>query len=181
MLSQAGFGVLFGPIALGIIAFFIAPYYPNVIGASLLMAFVYAAVLYVPAGIALIIAGKLMVQRSFGMPSNPHTKARQKMQYQLALQFRGDALADYEAMVALERMLSVLLGTSATVAGHDMGASETHIFIHTTDAPSTFLRCKPLLTSQRALEGLTAAYRAFDDNDYKVLWPAQYQGEFAVA
>lgn len=181
MLAQAGWGVLCGPVSVGIIAFFIAPFYPNLIGPGVLMAFVYAGLLYVPAGIALIIAGKLMVQRSFGMPSNPHTKAKQKMQYQLALQFRGDALADYDAMVALERMLSVLLGSTATVAGHDMGASETHIFIHTTDAPSTFMRCKPLLASQRALDGLTVAYRAFDGNDYKVLWPAQFQGQFAVA
>lgn len=178
---RAGCGVLFGPVVAGVIAFFVAPYYPLAIDAGVLMGFVYAAALYAPAGIALIISGKLMVQRSFGMPSNPHTKVKHAMQYQLALKFRGDSLADYNAMVELERMLSVLLGTTATVAGHDMGDSERNIFIHTTNAPHTFLRCKPLLASQQALEGLTAAYRAFDAKDYKVLWPAQYQGHFAVA
>lgn len=181
MLSRSGFGVLFGPVAAGIIAFFVAPYYPQSISTGVLMGFVYAALLYVPAGVALIIAGKLMVQRSFGFTSNPHTKVKHAMQYQLALQFRGDSLADYDAMVELERMLAVLLGTTATVAGHDMGEAERNIFIHTTNAPSTFMRCKPLLASQQALEGLTAAYRAFDGNDYKVLWPSQYQGQFAVA
>jgi hypothetical protein len=181
LLSRSGFGVLFGPMAVGIIAFFIAPYYPQSISSAVLMGFVYGALLYVPAGAGLIIAGKLMVQRSFGMPSNPHVKARSTTQYQLALQFRGDALADYNAMVELERMLAVLLGTTATVAGHDMGERERAIFIHTTNAPSTFMRCKPLLASHQALDGLTAAYRAFDGNDYKVLWPAQFQGHFALA
>jgi hypothetical protein len=65
--------------------------------------------------------------------SNP----KRVMQYQLALQFRGNALADYNAMIELEQLLSVLLGTTATVAGHDMAAGEKSIFIHTTNAPST--------------------------------------------
>lgn len=180
-LARAGFCVLFGPVVAGIIAFFIAPFYPQSISTGVLMAFVYAAVLYVPIGAALIVAGKLKIQRSFGVTLNPHTKVKSAMQYQLALQFRGESLADYHAMVELERLLSVLLGTTATVAGHDMGASERHIFIHTTNAPHTFMRCKPLLASQQALDGLTAAYRAFDGNDYKVLWPAQFQGQFALA
>lgn len=181
LLAGAGFCILAAPAITGVSAYVLAPYFPQVIDRGALMGFVYGAAIYLPVGLALIVAGKLMVQRSFGMPSNPHTKARRIQQYQLALQFRGDALADYNAMIELEQLLSVLLGTTATVAGHDLGADERNIFIHTTNAPSTFMRCKPLLASQRALDGLTAAYRAADGKDYQVLWPKQYQGAFALA
>jgi hypothetical protein len=181
LLTGTGFCVLLGPALTGAIAYLIAPYFPHAIDRGALVGFVYGAAIYLPVGLALIVAGKLLVQRSFGLPSNPHSKAKRIMQYQLALQFRGDALADYNAMVELEQLLSVLLGTTAMVAGHDMGAGEKSIFIHTTNAPSTFLRCKPLLASQRALDGLTAAYRAADGKDYQVLWPKQFQGAFALA
>jgi hypothetical protein len=36
------------------------------------------------------------------------------MKYQLVLQFRGEALADYDAMVAVENRLIDALGSSAT-------------------------------------------------------------------
>lgn len=181
LLAGAGYCVFLGPVVAGVIAYAVAPYFPQVINRGALMGFVFGAAIYLPVGLALIVAGKLMVQRSFGLPSNPHSKAKRIMQYQLALQFRGDARADYDAMIELEQMLSVLLGATATVAGHDMGAGERNIFIHTTNAPSTFMRCKPLLASQRALDSVTAAYRAANSKDYQVLWPAQYQGAFALA
>ena len=37
------------------------------------------------------------------------------MQYQLTLQFRGDGLADYDAMIALEEQLANMLGDSAEI------------------------------------------------------------------
>jgi hypothetical protein len=39
------------------------------------------------------------------------------MNYQLVLQFRGDSLADYDGMVALENELIEELGDSADVDG----------------------------------------------------------------
>ena len=55
------------------------------------------------------------------------------MQYQLTLQFRGDSLGDYDAMVALEDELTEQVGDSAEVDGHDCGSGETNIFIFTPD------------------------------------------------
>ena len=51
------------------------------------------------------------------------------MEHQLVLQFRGDSLADCDAMVALEHELREELGNSADVDGHDVGSGETNIFI----------------------------------------------------
>jgi hypothetical protein len=176
LLVGAGFWVLLGPVGAGMIALLCA------VDRSKLMWFVYGAAIYVPCGLALIVAGKLKVERSYGMQApapTPHATQRAK-QYQLALQFRGDVPADYPAMIILAQQLSVALGATATVAGHDLGVGESMIFIHTPDAHSSFNLCKPVLAQLQALEGLTAAYRPFDASDYKVLWPSQFQGRFAV-
>ena len=93
----------------------VRPSSAHAIDRDALVGFVFGAAIYLPVGLALIVAGKLMVQRSFGMPSNPHSNAKCIKHFQLALQFRGDALADYNAMIELEQLLSVLLGTTATV------------------------------------------------------------------
>ena len=60
------------------------------------------------------------------------------MDYQLVLQFRGDSLADYDTMVALENELIDELGDSADVDAHDVGSGEVNIFIITTDPARTF-------------------------------------------
>ncbi|HWF20445.1 MAG TPA: ABC transporter [Verrucomicrobiae bacterium] len=60
--------------------------------------------------------------------------------YQLVLQFQGDTLTDYDAMIKLENLLIKKLGHSAKVDGHDCGSGETNIFIFTFDPALTFLQ-----------------------------------------
>ena len=54
------------------------------------------------------------------------------MQYQLVLQFSGDSLGDYDAMLALEDDLIQEFG-HADVDGHDIGSGETNIFLVTSE------------------------------------------------
>jgi len=103
------------------------------------------------------------------------------MQYQLTLQFRGDSLDDYDAMIALEKDLTEQLGDSADVDGHDCGSGETNIFIFTLDPTATFQRVKPVLERTRHLQAVTAAYREVDGDQYTVIWPEGSQSEFRVA
>jgi hypothetical protein len=103
------------------------------------------------------------------------------MKYQLVLQFRCDALADYDAMIALEDRLIEDLGRSAKVDGHDCGSGETNIFIHTSDPNATFRRVQQTLAEQRKLESVKAAYRLVRGNDYTVLWPENSKDEFRLA
>jgi hypothetical protein len=102
------------------------------------------------------------------------------VKYQLVLQFRGDTLADYDAMVALEGQLSKDLGLSAKVDGHDCGSGETNIFIHTSEPERTFWRVRHTLQNCNRLQSVTAAYRPIDGEDYTVLWPEGAQIEFAI-
>ncbi len=176
-LAALGLVVMFGPVITGAFVFFTAP------GASLLTTLVHCSVIYGPVGMLLVAAGVLLVRRAFAVRADPRfdAPAVAQEQFQLALQFRGKTLADYDAMIQLERQITLLLRSTATVAGHDMSAGEKNIFIHTPVPEKTFEHCKPLLASVRALDGLTAAYRSFDGSEYEVLWPAQFEGEFAVA
>jgi hypothetical protein len=103
------------------------------------------------------------------------------MRYQLVLQFRGDSLADYDQMIALEDRLIEDLGHSAKVDGHDCGSGETNIFIFTTDPPTTFRRVRQTLEQDSRLDAVTAAYRQVDGEHYTVLWPEGSTQEFTIA
>ena len=103
------------------------------------------------------------------------------MQYQLTLQFRGDRLGDYDAMVAFEDELTEQRGDSADVDGHDCGSGETNIFIFTPDPAATFQRVRPVLERTQHLLAVTAAYRESDGERYTVIWPEGSQRKFAVA
>lgn len=174
-LAVLGLIVMLGPVIIGAIVFFMSP------GAALPTTLVYACVIYGPLGMLLVAVGVLLVRRAFAQQAGGHLAAPAQEQFQLALQFSGATLADYDAMIQLERQITLLLRSTATVAGHDMSAHGKSIFIHTPVPEKTFEHCKPLLASVRALDGLTAAYRSFDGSDYEVLWPAQFEGQFAVA
>jgi hypothetical protein len=102
------------------------------------------------------------------------------MQYQLILQFRGDTLADYDAMIALEAQLTEEFCDTAEVDGHDCGSGETNIFIFTSDPRATFQRAKPVLEGTGRLQAVTAAYREVDGERYTVIWPEGSGGEFRV-
>ena len=103
------------------------------------------------------------------------------MRYQLVLQFRGDSLADYDQMIAMEDRLIADLERSAKVDGHDCGSGETNIFIHTTDPAATFSRVQQVLQERGQLDAVTAAYRPVVGGHYTVLWPEGSVQEFKVA
>jgi len=102
------------------------------------------------------------------------------MRYQLVLQFRGNSLADYDAMVALEDELIEELA-DADVDGHDVGSGEVNIFIFTSDPARTFRQARPVLERRQSLQSVTAAYREADGEEYTVIWPEGSTAEFRVA
>ena len=102
------------------------------------------------------------------------------MQYQLVLQFNGDAVGDYDLMVAFEDELILELGDTAAVDGHDIGAGETNIFILTSQPEVAFHLAKELLCRSQLLGAVTAAYRPISGDVFTVLWPSHRQ-EFSVA
>jgi hypothetical protein len=102
------------------------------------------------------------------------------MRYQLVLQFKGDSLADYNEINALENSLIKLLGGLAEVDGHDVGSGETNIFIFTSDPPGTFQQVRPMLEHMGYLQEVTAAFREADRDRYTVLWPEGSARDFGI-
>jgi hypothetical protein len=175
ILFGTGLCLLLGPLTAGAIAFLVAPHFPQLmqVGAigSTLALLTFGAVAYVPLGLILVVAGIIVIGRA-NLGARGRYSGR-TMHYQLALQFQGATHPDYDAMIDLQRALSTELGSSAALAGHDMGAGKTTVFIHTADAHSTFEHCKPLLARLQAFAGVRAAYRLLDGDEYEVLWPLQ--------
>jgi hypothetical protein len=102
------------------------------------------------------------------------------MDYQLVLQFRGDSLADYDAMVALENELIAELGNPARVDGHDVGSGEVNIFIITADPVGTFRQSRLVLERKGCLGAVTAAHRSVEGEEYTVIWPESSPGSFRI-
>ena len=102
------------------------------------------------------------------------------MQHQLVLQFRGDSLEDFDALVALEDDLVDVLGDTAVVDGHDIGSGETNIFIITSEPEITFQRARVALDRSQLLGAVTAAFRPIAGQSFTVLWPAHCHA-FSVA
>jgi len=98
----------------------------------------------------------------------------------LVLQFRGGALADLDETAALEEDLIDVLEDSAEVDGHDVGSSETNIFILTSDPADTLRRAMPVLKRRKCLPNLTAAYRPLAGEPFRVIWPEGPQTKFMV-
>ena len=102
------------------------------------------------------------------------------MDYQLVLQCKGDLLAEYDLMIALENDLIEALSGTAEVDGYDVGSGETNIFIITSAPMATFERTKAVLERAGLLGVVSAAYRPVASNVFTVLWP-HHQQAFSVA
>jgi hypothetical protein len=102
------------------------------------------------------------------------------MKYLLVIQFRGDSVGVLDTVVAIEDEFIELLGQPA-VDGHDIGMGECNIFIFTDDPNATFTAVKPVLRRNGHLKTIKAAYRDVEGEDYTILWPRNFKGEFGVA
>ena len=101
--------------------------------------------------------------------------------YQLVLQFRGDSLDDYDAMIRLEDDLIAELQGVAEVDGHDMGSGEANIFILTSDPRGILERAKPVLKRRKCLEIMSAGYRTVGGENYTMIWPEGSSDAFRIA
>ena len=103
------------------------------------------------------------------------------MDYQLVLQFKGDDLLDFDALVSLEDKLQELIDPVGDVDGHDMGSGEANIFVLTADPVATFERAKPLLSEASLLDKVCVACREVHSEVFTVIWPESSTEAFVVA
>jgi hypothetical protein len=93
------------------------------------------------------------------------------LKYQMVIQMPGQSAEDFERMIAVEDVLRRSLDrTIHEVDGHDFGSGTMNIFIDSNDPRAAFAIVSPLLQTNMAA-GMKAAFRAFDEGDFTVIWP----------
>jgi len=100
--------------------------------------------------------------------------------YQLVLQFPADAV-DYDDLISIEDELLEVIRPPAAVDGHDFGSGEGNIFILTDNPGATFDNVLPVLKNLSRDRDATVAYRSIQGEEYTVIWPKGFKGEFSVA
>jgi hypothetical protein len=94
------------------------------------------------------------------------------MKYQLVLQWATPfPIQDIDDIVAIEDQIIDGLNEACEVDGHDFGSGDANIFVHTDNPERVFSALKTLLASKSLLAHTRAAYRAFDTDNYTILWP----------
>jgi hypothetical protein len=90
---------------------------------------------------------------------------------QLVFQWPGSSEAHYRRLLAIEKTIRQGLGAIGLVDGHDIGADEMNVFIHTDDPKGSFEKTMSLIQGEYDLKELVVGYRNFEDNHYTPVFP----------
>ena len=90
---------------------------------------------------------------------------------QLVYQWPASSEAHYRLLLAIEETIRQGLGPIGLVDGHDVGAGEMNVFIHTDDRKGAFEKTMSLIQGKYDLKELMVGYRNFEDDDYPVFPP----------
>ena len=102
------------------------------------------------------------------------------MKYQLVLQFFGDSLQDYDALIALEDRLIEALEPTHLLDGHDFGSREMNVFVHSDDPTAAFASAKTVIPAETLAQSMKAGYREMAGDDYSLIWPPGSTERFEV-
>ncbi len=107
------------------------------------------------------------------------------MNHQLVLQFQGDDPITLEKVIELEdRLIDALDGsTAAEVDGHEPGNGVINLVLLAKNAAKVWEKIEPMIEEAAAddLEINAVAFRQLDTDDFTVLWPTDFDGEFDMA
>ncbi|MBS0250340.1 MAG: hypothetical protein JSR78_04675 [Proteobacteria bacterium] len=106
------------------------------------------------------------------------------MNHQLVLQFQGDDDDTLDKVIALEDRLIEALGnsTSAEVDGHEPGDGVINLVLMAKNATKVWEKIEPIVEdASDELDINAVAFRSLDGEDFTVLWPVDYEGEFELA
>ncbi|MET4622980.1 putative component of type VI protein secretion system [Arthrobacter sp. 2762] len=97
--------------------------------------------------------------------------------YILVLQWPATSDADFDALISMEDALlqSDLLKAYGVVDGHDFGAGEMNIFIHTDRPLEAFQHSMTSLSTHGRWVSVRAAYRQMNGERFVIVWPKDLQ------
>ena len=106
------------------------------------------------------------------------------MNHQLVLQFQGDDEETLDKVIDLEdRLIEALEGsTTAEVDGHEPGDGVINLVLLAKSATKVWERIEPIVEgASDELDINAVAFRTLDAEEFTVLWPVDYEGEFELA
>ncbi|MFV0368164.1 MAG: hypothetical protein ACK5KM_06875 [Hyphomicrobiaceae bacterium] len=103
--------------------------------------------------------------------------------HQLVIQFDDESGTALDGVIEFEDELMELLDGVAEVEGHDAGAGTASIIILTDRPKKLWERLEPIIEEAegKGLSPVAAAFCEIEDDDYEVLWPSDYDGEFSMS
>lgn len=106
------------------------------------------------------------------------------MNYQLVLQFQGGGDDTIEAVENFEDFLHGEFGesTAVEIEGQEVGDGVVNLILSTKNAEKLWERIEPLLEGEAAedIELNAVAFRKTDSDEFVVLWPIDFEGEFEI-
>ena len=102
------------------------------------------------------------------------------MKFQLVLQWPTSSATDFDLFIEMESELLDHLDESELVDGHDMGAEQMNIFIHTDEPHETLQRAQEILGDFELWPEVRVAYRDTAGSEYTIIWPADLKS-FSVS
>jgi hypothetical protein len=106
------------------------------------------------------------------------------MNHQLVLQFQGDDEDTLDKVIALEgRLIEAFDGsTAAEVDGHEPGEGVINLILLAKNAAKVWEKIEPIVEgASDELDINAVAFRPLDADEFTVLWPVDYEGEFELA
>jgi hypothetical protein len=101
--------------------------------------------------------------------------------YLLILQWSVTSETDFDALISMEDLLKAELPDAhGFVDGHDFGAGEMNIFVHTDRPLDAFQDAATTLSPDPLWVGVRAAYRPAEGGRYVVVWPKELEA-FSVS
>lgn len=103
------------------------------------------------------------------------------MKYILVLQWPGNTMADFDALIAMEdQLLEELPEDHGVVDGHDFGVGEMNIFVRTDRPLDAFHDAMKSLSTDPRWANVRAAYRPIHGDHFVTVWPKTLE-EFTVS
>lgn len=93
------------------------------------------------------------------------------MNYQLVLQFRGEALERFPGIGNLEASLQKELDLLEMFDGIDHGEHGANLFFYTERPNETLERIRSVLGLEKVTPGFVAACRTVAQENFRILWP----------
>jgi len=102
------------------------------------------------------------------------------MNYQLVLQFRGEALEKFRGVGDFEAPLQKEPDLWKMFDGIDHGGHGANLFFYTARPAETLERIRPVLGLEKMVPGFVAAYRMVAQETFRILWPVDSQAIFKL-